>query len=656
MSIKSVIHAAVFFVFITVCWDVSAGGPEVRETQAGYSIIAEVYTALIDRTGSLESLKVGDTEFINRALVLQQGQNKWTVPGVYASRHKCPHVPQFWYPLRTVAVHEGSRLRAEGDNWSLEYEFLDDAIVLTIDGRPGNKDPFNEGYPAPQVNISLSNTVQRCCDPEDQGEFGWPVNRIMEPGNYGAIAPDGSGLIFEKASRINSYVEKKHYPEAPHSLHALCFDYFAGFRKGEPLVRRIKIFDKVPLAFSLSMEIVSPNPGHMFPKGKKVIFPVKARVLYGHSFTGDLVFAGAPYVWKKPVVESRLPLELKPLGPERQTELEIQPPGPGQYIGTIGLAVNGKTLYRQRIGFMFQPERIPAVKPPEDFDEFWDKTLADLEKMPLDMTMEEQKDKENAKGNVFKVKYRTWKGQWAWAWLYVPKAEGVFPAKVVCPPTSVYQPGTAQPGMDELSIYVAVHGGDIKDKLPETDFDYFRDGIESRETYMLRHGYCCLVRCHDIIRDHPKCNGEVNVFGSSQGGGLAMVLGGMRTDIKSIKCQLPAYVRPDWAMLNGKPYQGGCWKPEQQEKAAQALRYFDPCAFAHRIRSPIQLALGLFDHCGPTEAVFSGINALPENVPCTVIIDPYGGHFSFDYRLLKEQNPSVVPRWVGSDEENKAGL
>jgi len=92
--------------------------------------------------------------------------------------------------------------------------------------------------------------------------------------------------------------------------------------------------------------------------------------------------------------------------------VKIRPPKPGHYTGLISATDGQQPIYSQRLGFMYRPEEIPAAVAPPDFDEFWAKTMAELNKTPLDMTMEEVTNKTTAAGQVFKVKYRSWGGRW----------------------------------------------------------------------------------------------------------------------------------------------------------------------------------------------------------------------------------------------------
>jgi cephalosporin-C deacetylase len=328
---------------------------------------------------------------------------------------------------------------------------------------------------------------------------------------------------------------------------------------------------------------------------------------------------------------------------------------PGHYTGLVSVTVEGKPVTSKRLGFVTQPERIAKPEVPADFDQFWDDTMAELAKIPLDLTLEEQTDKETAAGRAFKAKYRSWGGRWAWAWLYVPKKEGKVKATVQCPPVSNWQPGLCQPAGGDLRIAVAVHGGDIAERPAKSDFDYMNTGITDREAYMLRYSYCCLARCYDIVRARPECNGEVNVTGSSQGAGLSLVLGGLRPEICELRGVAVALCRIDWTILGLAKWGPRLPPGEDAQKVAGVVSYYDPARFAHRIRAQnVVLGIGLFDFCAPAEGIFSAINALPKTVNCRVYTDPFGGHFTYNYAILEDAASGItIPHWEGSAADNK---
>lgn len=629
----------------------AADGVSIASKDGQYTATTEIYTAKVDQNAVLTSLVIGGVEFIAPATEAKGRDGKEVVvPGLFAcptgaweSSHKPP----------TVQKQSGNIIQAEGNGWKLQYAFLPDVVELTFEGVPTGGRGFKAGYPPDELAISLSPDLHRACDPENQGELGWPVKRKHEPGNFAVLAKNGAGLVAEGANRFTAIEDKNRIPAAPHRLDLLVFSTYD--KSPGPLRHRLRMFNKPELAHSLTMEIQSPNRSHLFSAVNEVVFPVKVNVLYGQTLKGTAAFKGSPYVWKKPEFGAETPVELSGSANTKIVSVKIGPPKPGHYTGHMGITDGAKPIYRQRIGFMYQPEKIAPVVAPPDFDAFWDSTMAELDKIPLDLTLEERKDLETLAGRVYKAKYRSWGGRWAWAWLYVPKAEKKVAAKIVLPPVSVYQPPPPHAADGSLRIMVAIHGGDLKDYPAKSDFDYMRTGITSRETYMLRYSYCCLTRCFDIIKKHEKCNGEIDIDGSSQGAGLSLVLTGLR-NAKSARGMAIALCRIDWTVLGFAEWGPRAPAGADPKQVAEVVRYFDPACFAHRIRTPLQLAMGLFDFCAPAEGIFTAINALPKNTRCDVFIDPYGGHFTIDLTDFHQGKGILeVPRWQGTAAENKLG-
>lgn len=618
----------------------------------GFAVRTDVYTARVNGQGALSSLVIAGQEFMAPPIQIVWGEQGGTVSGLY------PAPMNQWYvvpPMPGAPQAEGNVVSAAGNGWEIAYTFGPDTIDLTYSGTPEGTRGFRSGYPMTELLLSLAPDLSRACDPENQGELGWPVNRAHEPGNFTILAANGAGFTAEGVTRIQAVENRNNLPAAPHRLDVMVFNTYDP--TPGPITHRLTCFTRADLAHSLTMRIASPNPGHLFPDPERVVFPVEVTALYGHTLDGSVRFDGAPYVWKQPPLTATVPLALTVEQPTATVQLPIDPQKPGHFTGKISVAQEEQALYSQRIGFVYRPERIPPATPPEDFDKFWDETLAELEKIPSDLTLEEQTDQETAAGKVYKAKYRSWGGQWAWAWLYVPKAEGQVDGYLRLPPVSVWQPpppSIVKPD-GSLTIAVAVHGGDVADypAKPEGGFDYMMTGITSRETYALRYAYCCVARCYDILKARPECNGKIHARGGSQGAGLSWVAAGLRP-VTDAAGQAIALVRIDWTVLGFAEWGPRAPAGEDPEKIAKVVAYYDPANFAHRIKSPLRYAFGLFDFCAPAEGIFTAINALPPETKCEVFVDPYGGHFTLNAPGFDKGEPGVqIPRWYGTDEENK---
>ncbi|MDB5334932.1 MAG: Acetyl esterase Axe7A [Planctomycetaceae bacterium] len=614
----------------------------------GFLVTTSAYQAKFDATGAMTSLIVSGEEFLAEDRKLNVGGTVKEVPAVFASHHRS------WTPtflLTGPVTIEDKTLKTKGEDWELAYTFEESAFAVAFGGFPkGASYALNAGYPNGNLNFWMSPKLHRAVDALAQGDLGWPIKGNPEPGNYSLIAKNGAGVEFQNTFWIAKYEDLR--PDVQISKRG-DFILLAEMAKQSKLItRRVEIHLKVDLGRSVELSITSPNPDHLFPESGPIVFPVEITAYYGQSLKGKLRFEGHNYVFKDKKVTAEVPISIESGAAPLKLAFAIQPSEPGHYIGNVIISDGEKDLYAKRVGFLYQPQKVPAVKPPEGFDEFWDKTLVELEKVPLDLTLTEQPDKETAAGKTYLAKFRAWEGRWAWAWLYEPKGDAKVDATVQCPAVSVYQPGQAQSANGELWIAAAVHGGDITTYPAKSDFDYLTSGITNRETTMLRYSYTCLVRCHDIIRQHRLCNGKVHVRGGSQGGGLSLVLAGLRP-VTSVTGNTIALMRIDWTVLGLTTWGPRAPAGSDPKQVAEVIRYFDPPCFAHRVHAPIKFYLALFDFTGPVEGVLTAINALPAKTECRLVIDPFGGHFTANYGGRDAGKVPPVPRWLGTDAENK---
>ena len=624
----------------------SGGEVALAEHDGKYHVTADVYSAQIDAQGSLQSLVIGGTEFL-----CPRTEYTWRGETVVWPGTACGMSQGGGWPLRLYGPAEVERsgkssIVARGDGWSLTYTFEPDTVAFRFQGFLPTTHPKYSS-----LCLSLADTIQRACEPNKHGEIPWPDPQGGYDGNIALLDAQGRGLIAERST-----IGKRVRPEWPKLL--TFFGIQGHKRKPSDVTHRIRLFTQPDLGLSVRMFVTSPNPDHFFPGALSTTFPVRAEILYGKSLTGKLRFEGQPYVWKKPAIHAATDLSLSPEKPEQTVKLDVRVPKPGHYTGSIQIADGDTVVARKIMGFVASPEKIPPAPVPDDFDAFWDKTLAELAKTPLDMELKEFPDKETTGGRLYKVKYRSWGGRWAWAWLNVPKVETKVPGSVICPAVGIYQPGTARPAGRQLSVRVAVHGGDVEKRKPEPDFDYMNTGITSRETFMLRYSYCCLARCYDILRNHPLCNGTIRASGGSQGGGLSLVLAGLRP-VKSVSAASIALCRIDWTILGHTRWGPRLPEGEDPERIASIVSYYDPARFMHRVdpACTVRLLFGLFDFCAPAEGLFSALNGLPLSVRCEVYADPYGGHHTSTgearKRFYGNEPAIVIPRWRGSARDNK---
>jgi len=138
-----------------------------------------------------------------------------------------------------------------------------------------------------------------------------------------------------------------------------------------------------------------------------------------------------------------------------------------------------------------------------------------------------------------------------------------------------------------------------------------------------------LVRAIDFLTAQPEWDGKVvAVIGHSQGGGQALVAGGIDARVTMIATGVPAICDHSGRMagrVNGWPKlvpNGANGKPDK--KILEASRYMDAVNFASRCRAEAIMSVGFIDAVCPPSSCYAAYNALQGKK--RVINEPLMGH------------------------------
>ncbi len=293
-------------------------------------------------------------------------------------------------------------------------------------------------------------------------------------------------------------------------------------------------------------------------------------------------------------------------------------------------------------GAAFSPRDIqPSLPVPDDFDEFWKQQKAQLSKVAMDekLTPVEHADASLA---CFDVQVNCLGGAPVSGYLARPKN-----AKPKSLPAILWVHGAgvrgsslpnavsgAKAGM--LSMDINAHGiangqpGQFyKDQNAGPLKNYRHAGRESRETIYFRGMFLRLVRAIDFLTSRPEWDGRVvAVIGHSQGGGQALVAGGLDDRVTFVATGVPAicdHAGRAAGRINGWPKlvpteAGG--KPN--DTILQASRYVDAANFASRCRADAIMSVGFIDAVCPPSSCYAAFNALQGDKQ--VLNEPLMGH------------------------------
>ncbi|MFE6041191.1 acetylxylan esterase [Streptomyces sp. NPDC056452] len=267
---------------------------------------------------------------------------------------------------------------------------------------------------------------------------------------------------------------------------------------------------------------------------------------------------------------------------------------------------------------------------PADFDAFWSATLDEAGTHDLDARFELLTDTGLTTVDVFDVTFAGFGGHPVRGWLVMP-AGTTRPLPLVVEFIG-YGGGRGLPhsyllwasaGMAHFVMDTRGQGsgwapGDTADPVGSGPSlpGFMTRGIEDPEAYYYRRLITDAVRAVEAARSHPLTDAtRTAAIGASQGGGLALAVGGLIPDLAAVApdvpflCDFPRAI----SLTDRLPYReiGNYLKTHRgrAEQARATLAYFDGVHFAARGRAPALFSVALEDQTCPPSTVFAAFNA-----------------------------------------------
>ena len=281
-------------------------------------------------------------------------------------------------------------------------------------------------------------------------------------------------------------------------------------------------------------------------------------------------------------------------------------------------------------GAGFEPEKIKMVYDlPEDFMDFWMANRKALADTPVELKEDPRSNKDY---KVWQVTIKSLNDHTLNGFLSVPTGEGPFPAFVQVPPAG---PGAVGPvtqyAKEAITLVINVHryptATDRKEQVERHNKfagNYPKAGSGSRNTYFYRAVYTGVDRAINYVAAMPEWDKKHMVtYGSSQGGGSALILAGLNKNITALAGNVPALCdhggykvgrKSGWPMLHG--YQNSDqWAP-----------YFDAANFARFIKVPALISCGFIDTTCHPASIYAAYNQIQS--PKKMVHMPTMGHGS----------------------------
>ena len=272
----------------------------------------------------------------------------------------------------------------------------------------------------------------------------------------------------------------------------------------------------------------------------------------------------------------------------------------------------------------------PPREEPQDFDAFWQRTLAEARQQPLEARFTPA-DSGLRLMEVFDVTFNGYGGQPVKAWLYLPRQRGEALPCVVeyigygggrgLPIEWLLwsSAGYAHLVMDTRGQGSSWRSGDTPDLEPDGSNPqspgFMTRGILNAHTYYYRRVFTDAVRAIEAARAAPGVDGErIAVTGGSQGGGITLAVSGLVPDLAAAMPDVPflCHYRRAMDLTDANPYQEivkfCSIHRDKIETVFDTLSYFDGLNFAARARCPALFSTGLMDEICPPSTVFAAYN------------------------------------------------
>jgi cephalosporin-C deacetylase len=273
----------------------------------------------------------------------------------------------------------------------------------------------------------------------------------------------------------------------------------------------------------------------------------------------------------------------------------------------------------------YKPERTE----PKDFDVFWQTTLAEAQRHPLNPRFEAV-DHGLKTVETYDVTYAGYGGQPIKGWFILPAGQKEplpcvvefigygggrgFPHDWLLWPSAGY----AFLVMDTRGQGSVWRHGDTPDLLeganPFTP-GFMTQGILDPKTYYYRRVFTDAVRAVETVQNHSAVDsGRIAVTGGSQGGGITVAVSGLVPDIAVAMPDVPflCHYRRAIGLTEKHPYteivQYLSVHRDQEDAVFNTLSYFDGVNFAARSKAQALYSTSLMDMICPPSTVFAAYN------------------------------------------------
>ena len=610
--------------------------PVVRTVLPGgeIEIATPHYHVLIGSDGYIQSIQADKFDFLRG--VSFGGTSAPTASAAFQNNNPSDLVLK----LDTVRPEGRTRVHAIGDKLSLRYTFREHDFDIEV-----RQNATSGGL---NLNFVLADDVVACLDGRTDRAL---YRRTFDEGpQISSRLMTNAGPVLLASQHVVGYsrVATKRLPGDVWAWQFLSW----GSGSNKLTLRPI---GNPAASDAIGVSIDCTSDDFLLSANQPVSFDLRATNYSAEVQRGEFSFQICDYLTREIVSERITPFELN-AGEATLVPTQIEFDRAGVFRGRFRVADDQQ--HARTVDWVFTrdfPNYAPRQRRPNDFDEFWEKTLLELDDIPMAAEMIPVPDQSDEHSEAFKVSLATLNGRRFHGWYWRPRKPGRYPVRLELPSSGIYKRTAEQVphGSNYCGMWIAVHGLPVEPDLESRPDDpaawnYWTHGIESPRTSMWRTIYASMVRAVDFLATRPEVDtNRIMASGGSQGGGLTIVLAGLDQRISFAAPAHSGLCRLDWTVK----FKPGFWpfdmsaKPvgQSEQQFLHTLSYFDAANFASRIQCPVFAEVSLLD---TVTASGNQIAALTNIRPglLELICDPWHSHASSvrGSRLRSE----AINRWL----------
>ncbi|MCE5167759.1 acetylxylan esterase [Paenibacillus profundus] len=279
---------------------------------------------------------------------------------------------------------------------------------------------------------------------------------------------------------------------------------------------------------------------------------------------------------------------------------------------------------------------------PSDFTDFWQETLHQAEQRPM-RSVRKLVNTPYPYMKVYDVTYEGFDETPIHGWFIVPAVERYDGQPVPC--VLQVHGYTGSRGMPEdyamfvlmgyavFAIDIRGQGGDTGNELPLTSGmvrGWITQGITDPKQCYYRAVAVDAWRAFKWLCEQPEVDAaRIAAAGSSQGGGLALLLASLEKNIAAVVAGVPNLCHMDYALMHsaGSISEASDYvarHPERLEQVIRTLSYFDLLHHAHLITQPVLMSVSWKDPICLPETIYAVYNRMTS--PKQILDYPFSGH------------------------------